>query len=102
MARKTTITIETCSRVVLRAGGVVRAWCSICGAESEFIVIDSQFPGSESPWAQALLNSAPLHRLDAGNGPTLICLQSLLALAQTNPTRRATEGALQSPERKRT
>lgn len=104
MAKKTTITIETSSRVVVRTVGSTRVWCPQCGAEVDFIAIGS--PDAAPQRARAVwtawLESAALHRLIASDGGTLLCLGSLLALMQTTPTRRATGRALQSPERKQT
>ena len=99
MARKTTITIETSSRVVVRTVGSTRVWCPQCGAEADFIAVGNSDAAPQGAWT-AWLESASLHRLVASDGGTLLCLESLLALMQTNPTRRATERALQSPERK--
>jgi len=102
MAKKTTITIETSSRVVVRSVGSTRVWCPQCGADVEVIAIGKVDPALQGPcaaWA-AWLQSATLHRLVASDGGMLLCLESLLALMQGNPTRRATERALQFPERK--
>ena len=106
MAKKTTITIETSSRVVVRTVGSTRAWCPQCRAEADFIAVgnlDAAPQGSSAAWTAWLesgFESGALHRLVASDGATLLCLGSILALMQTNPTRRATERALQSPERK--
>ena len=106
MTRKTTITIETSSRVVVRTVGSTRGWCPQCGAEVDFIAVGNVDAAPQGPsaawmaWLEPGLESGALHRLVARDGGTLLCLESLLALMQTNPTRRAKERALQSPERK--
>lgn len=106
MARKTTITIETSSRVVVRTVGSTRVWCPQCGAEVDFIAVGNLGAAPQGPsaawtsWLESGFESASLHRLVASDGGTLLCLESLLAMMQTNPTRRATERALQFPERK--
>ncbi|HKO13393.1 MAG TPA: hypothetical protein VJV22_15570 [Acidobacteriaceae bacterium] len=106
MAKKTTITIETSSRVVVRTVGSTRVWCPQCGAEADFIAVGNLDAAAQGPsaawsaWLQSGFESGALHRLVASDGGTLLCLESLLAMMQTNSTRRATERALQSPERK--
>lgn len=89
MARQTKITIETDSLLILRAGNSKRAWCPRCAAEGEMIalkeagVISNHEPTALEDW----LNSAELHRSQASDGSTLICLNSLLACVQNKRIR---------------
>ena len=41
MPRKTTITIETDSLLIVRGRNLPRAWCPICAAESEMIALSN-------------------------------------------------------------
>jgi hypothetical protein len=80
MAKKTKITIETESLLILRGQSSPRAWCPICGSEVEMIplygigVISNLAPSEVEAWIQ----SADLHHTKAANGTPLICLNSML------------------------
>lgn len=80
MAKRTEITIERDSLLVLRGRKVLRAWCPGCGSESEMIPVDevgviSNLPSREvEEWIQ----SDELHRLKAADGASMICLNSML------------------------
>lgn len=83
MPRKTTITIETTSLLVLQSRTSRRGWCPGCNAEQEMLVLENP-PSPDAPLT-ALLSSG-VHRTRAPDGTPLICLHSLLALAQRNQT----------------
>lgn len=88
MAKRTKITIETDSLLVLRGRKALRAWCPQCATESEMIpfegigVISNLTPAEVESW----LESEAIHRLQATNGTSLICLNSLLKRAQKTKT----------------
>jgi hypothetical protein len=75
--KQTTITIETTSLLILRAGNSKTAWCPACGATVEMLDLSSQ--------EMSTLNQLPLdvHRSEVSDGATLICLNSLIACVQT-------------------
>ncbi len=84
MAKRTTVTIETNSLLIFRARTVRRAWCPQCGAEAEMLV-SANTAASPDPGQDAVekwLNSMDLHRGQARDGTSLICLDSLLAHVQ--------------------
>jgi len=80
MAKQTKITIETESLLILRGRTALRAWCEQCGGETEMIPLEgvgviSNLP---APEVEAWIESDDLHRPQAPDGKTLICLNSLL------------------------
>lgn len=88
MAKQTKITIETESLLVLRGRTLLRAWCQQCGADTEMIPLEgvgviSNLP---SPEVEAWIESDELHRSQASDGGTLICLNSLLKRVQKSKT----------------
>ena len=90
MAKHTKITIETDSLLILQGRNSRRAWCPLCAAEGEMIVLeDTRVISNLKPAAlDEWLNSSQLHRLQGTDGSTLICLNSLLARVQnTNSLR---------------
>jgi hypothetical protein len=88
MAKQTRITVETDSLLILRGRSSLRAWCSRCAAEVEMIALEETGVVSnlERPELEEWLNSGELHRLQAGDGSKLICLNSLLARVQKTTT----------------
>ena len=88
MAKRTTITIETNSLLIVRARPVRRGWCPECGAVAEMVASAmSTVPLDSSQQAvEKWLNSMNLHRAQAPDGGTLICLNSLLAQVQKTKT----------------
>jgi hypothetical protein len=84
MAKQTKITIEIDSFLILRGRNSSLAWCQLCEAEGEMIALENTGTTSnvEITALEEWLNSSELHRLQAADGSTLICLNSLLALAQ--------------------
>ena len=77
MAKKTTITIETDSLLIMRGRNLPRAWCPVCAA-----VISNLDRAAVEDW----LNSGELHRSLSNDGSELICLNSLLARVQNKKT----------------
>ena len=86
MTKRTTITVETESLVILRSRGAQRAWCAKCGAETEMIAPDLPFTSPILGDVRQLLESGQLHRIEAANGVALPCLNSLLALVRKTKT----------------
>ena len=88
MAKQTRITIETDSLLILRGRSSLRAWCSRCAADVEMIALEETGVVSnlERAELEAWLNSGELHRLQAADGSTLTCLNSLLARVQKTTT----------------
>jgi hypothetical protein len=88
MAKHTKITIETDSLLVLRGRRALRSWCPQCAAESEMIplggieVISNLSPAEVEIW----LESEAIHRSQATDGTSLICLNSLLKRVQKTKT----------------
>ena len=84
MAKRTKITIETDSMLILRGRNSRRAWCPLCAIESEVIALDNVgvISNLEPPALEEWLNSDELHRSQAADGSVLICLNSLLARVQ--------------------
>ena len=84
MAKHTKITIETDSLLVLRGRKALRARCPQCAAESEMIpfgsigVISNLTPAEVEIW----LESEAIHRSQATDGTSMICLNSLLKRVQ--------------------
>jgi hypothetical protein len=91
MARKTTITIETHSFLVLQSRNSRRAWCPQCAAEGEMIALWDADAISEFNRAavEQWLSSGELHRVSTPDGLSLICMNSLLdCLQNPKPTDR--------------
>jgi hypothetical protein len=84
MAKKTTITIETDSLLIMRGRNLPRAWCPTCAAESEMIALASAgvISNLDRPAIEEWLNSGELHRSQLADGSEQICLNSLLARVQ--------------------
>jgi hypothetical protein len=84
MAKQTTITIETDSLLILRGRNSRRTWCPLCAAEGEMIALENRgvISNLEKPALEEWLNARGLHRSQAGDGSTLICLNSLRARLQ--------------------
>ena len=80
MARRTKITIETDSLLVLRGRRSLRAWCPQCDSESEMIPLNEVGVISNLPLreVEAWLQSEHLHYATGANGAHLLCLNSML------------------------
>jgi hypothetical protein len=88
MAKQTTITVETSSLLILQGRISRRAWCPQCGAEGEMVAMDNTnvISNLDQRAMEQWLNSGELHRTNAPDGSSVICLNSLLACLQnTNP-----------------
>jgi hypothetical protein len=84
MAKQTKITIETDSLLILRGRSSRRAWCPLCAAEGEMIALEETgvISNLEGTALEEWLGSGQLHRSQAADGSTLICLTSLLVRLQ--------------------
>lgn len=80
VAKKTTITIETESLLIMSGRGLPRAWCPLCAAESELIALDSVgvLSNLDHEEVEEWLRSSHLHRSRSSDGSEFICLNSLL------------------------
>ena len=88
MAKQTKITIETDSLLILRGRTPLRGWCQQCSGDTELIPLDgvgvvSNLP---PPEVRTWIESEDLHRSQAPDGGTLICLNSLLKHVQRSKT----------------
>ena len=88
MAKQTKITIETESLLILRGRTSLRAWCKQCGGETEVIPLEGVgvMSNLSAPDVEAWIESDDLHRSQAPDGGTLICLNSLLKRVQKSKT----------------
>jgi hypothetical protein len=84
VAKRTRITIETDSLLILRSRSSRRAWCPRCVTEADMIALDEAgvISNLQRQALEEWLNSEELHRTRAPDGSTLICLNSLLARVQ--------------------
>jgi hypothetical protein len=89
MTKRTKITIETDSLLILRGRSLRSAWCPQCAAVGEMIALEDAgvISNLERPALEEWLNSEQLHRSQASDGSTLICLNSLLARVQNTKIR---------------
>jgi len=80
MAKRTTITIESDSLLILRGRRSVWAWCPECGAEGEMILVNEigVISNLQPPEVAAWIQSEDLHHVRASDGAPLICLNSML------------------------
>lgn len=88
MAKQTTITVETSSLLILQGRVSRRAWCPQCAAAGDMIAVENTGAISNlDPRAlERWLTSGQLHRTNARDGSSVVCLNSLLACLQnTNP-----------------
>jgi hypothetical protein len=88
MAKQTKITIETESLLILKGRTTNRAWCPDCAAVRDVIALEDigVISNLERPALEEWLNSGNLHRSQAADGSTLICLNSLIAQVQKTKT----------------
>lgn len=80
MVRRTRITIETDSLLVLRGRALLWAWCPQCGAQAQMIPLNEagvvwNLPPVE---VQGWLESLALHHTNTSDGTSFICLNSML------------------------
>jgi uncharacterized protein YggL (DUF469 family) len=84
MAKRTKITIETESLLVLRGRNMRRAWCVACAAEGGVIALEEvgMISNLERSVLEQWLNSRNLHLSQTADGSTRICLNSLLGCVE--------------------
>ena len=88
MAKRTRITVETDSLLILRGRTSRRAWCPRCEAEVEMVAMKETgvMTNLDQAALEEWLSSEDLHRLRSTDGSALICLNSLLARVQKPQT----------------
>jgi hypothetical protein len=89
MKKRTTITVETESLLILRnrvAGQ--HLWCSQCGAQAEMIAPGISLTSSILRDVEKLLETGRLHQGESTDGVALLCLNSLLAFVRKTKTRK--------------
>jgi hypothetical protein len=91
MAKRTKVTIESESLLVLQARTPLRLWCPECGAEGEMIRMNDVGVISNLPLveAQAWMQAEDLHFTRDPDGGLLICLNSMLRRPQNRRSTRA-------------
>ena len=84
MAKLSKITIETSSLLIVQGLSSARARCPQCGADADMIALETVgvVTNLDRPALEAWLNSAALHRSQAEDGSSRVCLNSLLARVQ--------------------
>jgi hypothetical protein len=87
MSKQTTITIESQSLLILRSKSSTQAWCPLCGAHVEMLVLEAGLLPEHAAALAQWLNSGAVHRVESADGSSLVCLDSLLAFAQKHQTR---------------
>lgn len=86
MTKRTTITVETESRLVLRTRRAQRVWCPQCAAETEMIAPGIPLTSPILRDVRQLLESGQLHQFEAADGSARLCLNSLLAFVRKTKT----------------
>jgi hypothetical protein len=88
MAKKTKITIETDTLLILRGRSSRPAWCPLCAAEVEMVALEGAgvISNLEAAELSEWLNSGELHRSQTPDGSVVICLNSLLARVRKTKT----------------
>jgi hypothetical protein len=88
MSKQTTITIETTSLLILRSKNSTEAWCPVCGAQVEMVLLENGGLLTEhAPVLAQWFNSGEVHSVESADGSSGLCLDSLLARAQKHQTR---------------
>ena len=84
MTKKTKVTFETESLLILRGTHSQSAPCSQCGAELDGIALEHAglVSNLDQKALEAWLASSAMHQVEAADGSTLICLNSLLRSLQ--------------------
>jgi hypothetical protein len=85
MAKRTRVSIETDSLLIVRGQRLLQSWCPQCGGETEMIALDTLGVVSNlSPKeVQAWMESPELHRIRRSDGVELVCLNSILQWVQS-------------------
>jgi hypothetical protein len=88
MAKRTTITLESESLLILHGRNSNRAWCPRCSAEVDLVAMKDMgvITNLGQPDLEQWLSSEELHRSQAADGSLLICLNSLLGRVQNSTT----------------
>ena len=81
LAKRTILTVETESLLVVRGKGAARSWCAECAAETEMIGLKNLgvVTNLDRSAIEGWLSSGDLHRSVASDGSPVVCLNSLLA-----------------------
>jgi hypothetical protein len=84
MTKRTTITIEVRSLLVLLSCNSINTWCPLCGAEVEAAALKDTgvISNVEQRALEDWLLFGEFHQFTAPDGSLLLCLSSLLARAQ--------------------
>lgn len=87
MAKRTRITIQTESLLIVRGGTSLHTWCPQCAAEADFIPIEGVgiVSNLSPPELRGWIESEDLHHSTAADGSLLICFNSLLRRLPQNP-----------------
>lgn len=88
MAKQTKITIENDSLFILRGRNSTRAWCQLCGTDAEMIALENVgvISNLDRQALEEWFNSGELHRSQANDGSTQICVNSLIARVRNTKT----------------
>ena len=88
LAKRTRITVETDSLLIVRGLTSRRAWCDRCEAEVEIVAMKETgvMTNLDQAAIEEWLDSEDLHHLQSTDGSALICLNSLLARVQKTQT----------------
>jgi hypothetical protein len=91
MARRTKITIESNSLLILLGGSSKRVWCPQCAAEAEMVALGNAgaISNSEQLDLEKWPNSEQVHRSQATDGSVQICLTSLVGCLKPSEARSA-------------
>jgi hypothetical protein len=87
MSKQTTITIESKSLLILHSKSSTEAWCPLCGAHVEMVLLETRLLPEHAPALTKWLSSGEVHHVESADGSSLVCLNSLLAFAQKHQTR---------------
>ena len=82
--KQTRITIRQDKVVILQGQASSRKWCPICRAMRDMVVVHSSTVEPETS-ATVSLERLGLHRLQADDGSPIICVNSLLEVANNKP-----------------
>lgn len=81
--KKTVVTIETDTVLIIRRRSSTRAWCPGCGCVADFVRHEqvSQLRGGDVNGLALAGEIGADHQIAAQDGTNLICLEAALALA---------------------
>lgn len=79
LAQTVRITVETDTVMLVRQARTCQAWCPLCQAQVDAIVVnDAHFPDRSTSHIREWLRTGKLHRWGPSEGRAHICLVSLL------------------------